>query len=169
MNPDEPSAPTARSSDAARRPVIPSNVTPREVIDDLSETARSVAIAERPYHDHANAAPAMEVTFELPGGFNMGTKILDGALILLHIGSMQHDQQGKGYGTAVLQRAVKYAADRDLRFFANEYLPPDVHRLVNAMTRKGYVARIDPWSNWAVDREPSVEFGTTAASFSELS
>lgn len=169
MTPNEPSAPTAGLSNAAGRPGTPSNVTPREVIDDLSETAQSVVIAERPYYDHACDCPATEVTFALPGGFAMGAKVLDGALIMLHIGSIQHDQQGKGYGTAVLQRAVKYAADRDLRFFSNEYLPPNVHRLVKAMTRKGYVARVDPWSNWAVEREPSVEFGTTAASFSEMS
>lgn len=168
MNPNEPSATTAGLSDAARRPIMPSNATPREVIDTLSDTAQSVVITERPYYDHSEGCPATEVLFTHPSGFNMGAKVASGSLIVMHLGSLQRNLQRKGYGTAVMQRAVKYAADRDLRFFNEASMTSAALQLVAAMARRGYVVRIDRTARWDPDREPQVEFWTTPKSFTEF-
>lgn len=74
----------------------------------------------------------------------------------------------KGNGLATLQRAVRYAADNDLRFFANECLPGNVEPLVRAMQRRGYLVHIDDGAGWVHDGVPSVEFGTTAQSFADF-
>ena len=114
----------------------------------------------------------MEVRFELPGKFLMGARQEEpGYLILLHIGALHHDHQRKGYGVACLERAIKYASDNKLRFFANEFLTPETSRLVATMRRKGYAVVISPhngMSSWAADREASVEFWTTAKSFTDF-
>jgi hypothetical protein len=143
-------------------------VTPRRVIDDLSDLARSVTISERPYYDHFNQRDSTEVIFALPGGFTLGARRDDGHLVLLHIGSTDYQQQQKGNGVAILQRAIKYAADNDLRFFANECLPSNVEPLVRAMQRRGYVVHIVDGAGWVHDGVPSVEFGTAALSFTEF-
>lgn len=146
--------------------------TPRSVIDNISDTARQFVITKRPYHDHYHRRDVTEVRFELPGRFLMGAREEEpGYLILLHIGASHYEHQRKGYGVACLERAIKYAADNKLRFFANEFLTPETKRLVAALKRREYSVVIGPnngMSSWSTDREPSVEFWTTASSFTDF-
>lgn len=149
-------------------PHVPQNVTPRHVIDNISDTAREFTIFKQPYFDEFRQRDVTEVTFELPGRFQLGALEEPGRLTLLHIGAHGYENQGKGYGTAAHEAAIKYAADNELRFFANAHLTPETDRLVAAVGRKGYVMHIIDGGSWMANGAPSVEFWTTPQSFTPL-
>jgi hypothetical protein len=137
-----------------------------KVIENISPLAASVEVLEREHKDHHGHA-VKEVNFRMPDtDFTVGTKLKNGKLILLHIGSPSGRYMRKGYGFAVMQRAIKYAADHGLRFFVNDFVPKQTWPLLLKLQRSGYSFR--QADNIPYDMgysAPSVEFGVGPKSY----
>lgn len=147
------------------------NYETRELVDlhavhDISPAAREVRITDEPYRDH-EGRDVRAVNFHVGESFSMGTVRNHDKLVLLYIGANEGDGRTKyqnmrqGYGFAVMQRAIKYAADNGLRFFVNQFVPDQVQPLFQKLAREGYDVRIPAY--WRASA--SVEIGTTDASF----
>ncbi len=150
------------------KPLKTYTTTPQHVIDNVSDTAREFTIFRGPYYDHFRQRDVHEVTFELPGKLQLGAVEEPGRLIMLHIGAYGPDNQRKGYGTAAVEAAIKYAADNGLRFFANEFTTPETERLVAAVARKGHATHVIEGGSWVQHGVPSVEFWTSPQSFAPM-
>ncbi len=147
-----------------------SHITPHRVIDNLSDLAQSVTISEEAHHDHLRRRDVTGVYFALPGGFSLSATREDdkGHLTLLHIIVPDNNHQQNGTGVATLQRAIKYAADNDLRLFANACTTGSTPPLSRLMRRLGYVVKINPAAGQVHDGVLSLEVGTTARSFADF-
>lgn len=135
-------------------------------VQDISSAAREVRITDEPYEDYEGRA-VRAVNFHVGKSFSMGTVRNHDKLVLLYLGAndgdgrtaYQNTRQGLGY--AVMQRAIKYAADNGLRFFVNQFVPDQVQPLLRKLERHGYDVRIP--AHWRASG--SVEIATTSASF----
>ncbi len=135
-------------------------------VHDISPAARAVRITDEPYKDH-KGRDVRAVNFHVGESMTMGMVRNHDKLILLYVGANDGDGRTKyqntrrGYGYALVQRAIKYAADNNLRFFVNQFVPDQVQPLFQKLQRKGYDVRIP--AHWRASA--SVEIGTTDASF----
>jgi len=135
-------------------------------VHDIGPAAREVRITDKPYKDYEGRA-VRAVDFHVGESFTMGTVRNRDKLVLLHIGANEgggrtkYQNMRQGHGFAVMQRAIKYAADNGLRFFVNQFVPDQVQPLFYKLAREGYDVRIP--AHWRASA--SVEIGTTEASF----
>ena len=135
-------------------------------VHGISLAAREVRVTDEPYRDH-EGRDVRAVNFHVGDSLTMGTVRNKDKLVLLYIGANEGDGRTKyqnmrqGHGFAVMQRAIKYAADNGLRFFVNQFVPDQVQPLFHKLQREGYDVRVP--ANWRASG--SVEIGTMDASF----
>lgn len=112
------------------------------IFDDLAEMAKAVTVTRNARPDAPPPYHGDEVIFDLGGKSVLGCVIRDDRMITLH-GSTEPSHRGQGYALAVLQRAVKYAADNDLQFQTRDFVVPERVHVYKALAKRGYPVKVN--------------------------
>jgi hypothetical protein len=128
------------------------------VFDQLSDAARAVAVVRRtPEEDAPEPYGGDEARFEL-GKTAIGARISGDTLTALY-GTTAAADIRDGAPLAVLQRAVKYAADNGLHFQTLDFVCPEAATFFHALAKRGYPVTVNGFV--VPPREPLIEVDTT--------
>ncbi|MCW5684262.1 MAG: hypothetical protein KIT85_07680 [Pseudolabrys sp.] len=117
---------------------------PRNPIhDELSDLAKAVTITRTPRA--ADLPPPYDgddVIFDLDGKSVLGAIVRDGTLTAIH-GHTEPGHRGNGYATAVVQRAMRYAAENGLRCRTRDAINPHWVSVGRSLARKGFPIKLN--------------------------